>query len=218
MALEFELDASANLCLAVGRFAPEDHSKHTPLVERWDGSKWRIQRVAGPLETSDYLALNGISCASTSACTAVGFTRLHGGQLIERWNGRRWSVQRPAGPGGGALYGVSCPSARACVAVGIEGGKAVRERWDGRRWSIMSAPHSSRVPIAVSCTTANACTAVGGLTYAERWNGMQWRVQPTSDNQDFFDGVSCPSLSDCTAVGYTAGGSYSFTLIEHWTG
>lgn len=210
--------ASANLCLAVGRFAPENHSKHTPLAELWDGTKWTIQRVPGPLETSHDLELNGISCASTSACTAVGSTGPHGDQLIERWNGRRWSVQRPAGPGGGALFGVSCPSASACVAVGVEERKAVRERWNGRRWSLMSAPHSSGVPIAVSCTAANACSAVGGLTYAERWNGVRWQVQHTSDDQDFFDGVSCPSASDCTAVGYTAGGSYSFTLIEHWTG
>ena len=79
----------------------------------------------------------------------------------------------------------------------------------------MNAPHSSGV---VSCTSVSACTTVGSLTYAERWNGKRWRVQHSSDNQNFFDGVSCPSLSDCMAVGYTAGGSYSFTLTERWTG
>jgi hypothetical protein len=210
--------ASASVCVAVGRLAPDNHVKHTPLAELWDGSKWTIQRVPGPAGTSSYLELNGVSCASTSACTAVGSTGPHAGQLIERWNGRLWSVQRPARPGAGKLFGVSCASANACVAVGEERDQALLELWNGRRWSIMSAPRSSGWPISVSCTSANACTAVGRLRYAERWNGKRWRVQRTSDNQDFFDGVSCPTLSDCTAVGYTAGGSYSFTLIEHWTG
>ena len=66
---------------------------------------------------------------------------------------------------------------------------------------------------AVSCTSANACTAVGWytnsggvtVTLAERWNGSAWSIQTTPNppgaTTALFEGVSCPTTTACTAVG-----------------
>jgi hypothetical protein len=214
---------TVNACTAVGEHG-SDSNIYRAVAERWNGSTWTLQSIPKPDNALHYLDLSSVSCASAKACIAVGSygpDRVNpslGYIVALRWNGRRWSVQHTAGSGRGALFGVSCPSARWCVAVGDKRNKALVERWNGRRWSIMTAPYSAGYPIAVSCTSASACTAVGETTHAQRWNGKRWSVQRPFDRQDIFDGVSCPSASDCTAVGETYGGSYSLTVIEHWTG
>jgi hypothetical protein len=68
---------------------------------------------------------------------------------------------------------------------------------------------------AVSCTSSDACTAVGNWSsitipiglLAAAWNGRRWTVElnnpppgpPTSTLE--LDGVSCPSRNTCVAVG-----------------
>jgi hypothetical protein len=214
---------SASACTAVG-----DHwngsTIHRALVERWNGRKWTIQHIPKSANAGSELELNGVSCASESACTAVGTTgggypsnSGQGHMVALRWNGRRWSVQRTARSGRGVLFGVSCPSARWCVAVGYKPGKALAERWNGKGWSFQPAPHGVG-PDAVSCSSTRACTAVGGGD-AERWNGALWSKQRTPDPGDnYLYGVSCPTAHDCTATGHSSGGSYYFTTIEQWTG
>ena len=53
---------------------------------------------------------------------------------------------------------------------------------------------------AVSCTAANACTAVGGQGIALAWNGSVWSSQQTP-TASVLRGVSCTSATVCTAVG-----------------
>jgi hypothetical protein len=62
----------------------------------------------------------GVSCASATACTAVGAYNNTTGPLAERWNGTSWKIQRAPNPAvaGSIFYGVSCTSAAACTAVG----------------------------------------------------------------------------------------------------
>ena len=61
--------------------------------------------------------------------------------------------------------------------------------------------------LAVSCTSAASCTAVGyksgWVTLAERYSGGTWRNQPTGSpsSPEELDGVSCSLASTCTAVG-----------------
>ena len=67
--------------------------------------------------------LEGVSCSSAKACTAVG-TYGDGARestLAERWNGTKWALQttpNPSDAGASHLKGVSCSSATACTAVG----------------------------------------------------------------------------------------------------
>jgi hypothetical protein len=64
----------------------------------------------------------------------------------------------------------------------------------------------NRPLLAVSCSSASACTAVGGV-FAARWNGRRWAIQPvaapsfSSSALDFLAGVSCPTRRACLAVG-----------------
>jgi hypothetical protein len=81
-----------------------------------------------------------VSCASATACTAVGDYNngTTGVTLAERWNGSTWSIQptpNPAGAPVSLLNGVSCASATACTAVGGynngTAGVTLAERWNG---------------------------------------------------------------------------------------
>ena len=93
------------------------------LVERWNGSRWSIQR--SPTNTAD--ELDYVACPSSNACTAVGIysnkAGTHDLPLIEHsGTGTAWSVSRIPHPRGAALGNISCPSAKSCVIVGgIEG-------------------------------------------------------------------------------------------------
>jgi len=87
---------------------------------------------------------------------------------------------------------------------------------------------------AISCSAANACTAVGtdlntsgiNVILAERWNGSTWQRQPTPDPaEDTLPavapdllGVSCPAKSFCEAVGQYLLGTTEIGMAESWNG
>src|SRR5262249_34963662 len=164
-------------------------------------------------------ALNGVSCTSLSACTAVG-GRADGTTLAERWNGTRWRIQAtPNPPGGAFLNSVSCASASACTAGGnTNSGKTLADPWNGTRWTIQPTPNpAGGAPFitlqAVACTSPSACMAVGGTadssgnavgTLAERWNGKSWQIVPTpklTGPGSFLGGVALTSSTACPAGG-----------------
>jgi hypothetical protein len=181
---------------------------------------------------ADYAAiLNGVSCTSNRACTAVGYAE--GGSspaqtLTERWNGRRWSIEPTPNPTAvsSELEAVSCTSSTACIAVGhsfktADVGSAelpLAERWDGTSWSLQTTPDVGAIGalFGVSCTSSTACTAVGdsytspevfSASLAERWDGISWTREPTpnaptnSVGGTYLHAVSCTSRATCTAVG-----------------
>jgi hypothetical protein len=194
------------------------------------GSGWKVERT--PNQNRDGAGVNelsAVSCTSGRACTAVGSHAASlsstGFPLAERWNGTRWRIQPtvlPAGAKSGALAGVSCPSATACTAVGSTPGKAadtsvnLAEVWNGTTWRVQAIPappgSTSSLLLGVSCTSPNACTAVGNystaagrvLAVAERWNGMTWRIQavPKPASTELV-GVSCGTARACTDAGST---------------
>lgn len=189
---------SPTVCIAVGSF--ERKGQDFMLVERWNGTRWAMQRAPNPAGArgSD---LSGVSCATSRACTAVGsyYYKISGRvfPLITRWNGRRWSVQqapRPAQTNDTYLTDVACSSAATCTAVGsytwtiteqgeqVEMQSVVAEGWNGRRWSIQATPVRDGTGFrAISCSSASACLAVGDKgddceLLAERWNGVRWSI------------------------------------------
>lgn len=234
---------SGRACTAVGSRAASLSSPTFILAQRWDGTRWRIQRTALPAGATSG-TLFGVSCSSATACTAVGsaFRTVprRDVNLAGSWNGTRWRVQAIPGPKGAsssALHAVSCTSRAACTAVGhyeTAAGRVftVAERWNGARWAIQAAPRPAGVTTAqflgVSCATARTCTAVGYTTgprgtrpLAERWNGTAWHAQavplPHGSPGAILAAVSCTSPRACTATG----GSFSAagpTLAERWNG
>jgi hypothetical protein len=183
--------ASRSSCMAVGgEFDPVTAVYLGTLAERWDGRTWRIVPTFKPAPTGRDAFLNGVSCSSASACTAVGNQTL-GKTLAERWNGRTWQVQATPNPAGAqsiTLDGVACPARTVCTAFGLNGINlgapvTVAERWSGGRWRIQPTPvlvaNDSGVG-GVACPTVSACFAVASytnngfnfpnLTLVEQWN------------------------------------------------
>lgn len=228
---------SATWCTAVG--ASDNFSEYVVLAERWNGRKWKVQRVPNPVGAKKS-GLIAVSCASARACVAVGGSV--GNALVERWNGRKWTIQRTPKPtrlSDSQLLGVSCVSAGACIAVGnVDVGDQtvpLAERWNGRTWRLMRArdPYGavSAVLRGVSCTSQRACTAVGSSdafgTLVERWDGKQWTIQPSPNaptghayysRYSELDGVSCASARSCIAVGDWVQGRGEAPLSERWNG
>ena len=81
---------SRSACTAVGgRFRSNSPLFPTPLlVERWNGSRWFIQRASAP-RGDIASALQGVSCASARACIAVGNYRT--GQRVVQTLAERYS-------------------------------------------------------------------------------------------------------------------------------
>ncbi len=238
---------SATACVAVGDVTSDGSAGATTatLAETWNGTSWTIQATPNPPDLSTAQLID-VSCASPTACTAVGdFTNfdLNDVTLAERWDGTSWTIQatpNPAGAHTSYLNGVSC-TADTCTAVGDHtngaGAEAtLAERWDGTSWTIQATPNAAtarRGPTngfnGVSCTSADACTAVGAhtdpagtpVTLAERWNGRRWAIQTTPNPRGAQDtglnGVSCASAHACLAVGSAHGRSGTeVTVAEHW--
>jgi high-affinity iron transporter len=151
-----------------------------------------------------------------------------------------------------SLDAVSCSSALRCIAVGDflpvdkdaasgdpDGdGHATHtlvESSGGGRWSIVTSPdegHGGAVLSAVSCPSAQDCTAVGyyipsrfplaatkappSYPLVESDDGRGWAIvaSPQVAPNSVLQGVSCPSVSDCVAVGYTATSSPSGASVE----
>ena len=190
--------AGARFCMAVGDDSrgamamPSPAYRDTTLVERWNGSRWRIIPAPSPTHASRF---SGVSCPSPTACVAVGSSANGGRALAERWDGVRWTVQHTPNighTGYSALTAVSCVTAANCVAVGTYNGGifGIAEHWNGIRWTIRRLPVPPTpsgeeplvLPASVSCASATACVTVGSsqaATLAERWNGTAWTIQRT---------------------------------------
>jgi hypothetical protein len=209
-----------------------------PLAVIWNGALGPVSVSSQPTQfpPGAIVALfNAVSCTSTTACTAVGFSEDATGTintLAERWNGTNWTIQ-PTPAGGTALTGVSCTSATACMAVGYSHLGNLAEAWNGSTWrpvllGTFNGATSSQVN-GVSCTSATACIAVGSFfkgsgrfTLGLSWNGSNWTLLNTvnlSATLNQLNGVSCTSASSCEAVGQFQDfkGVYH-TLAESWNG
>lgn len=202
-------------------------------------ASWSI--VPSPNNGTKINDLEGVSCASVTSCTAVGWYR-NGSRhetLIESWDGTSWSIvpSPNKGTGGNKLFGVSCVSASSCMAVGFSHKHSIKtltESWDGTSWSIVPSPNeggNSDILDGVSCTSPTNCVAVGyngsppasnTKTLIESWNGTSWSIVPSPDNgtnSNYLMGVSCLSASSCTAVGYNTTNLSQFqSVIESWDG
>jgi len=214
---------SWNFCMAVG-----SSSGTVALTEQWNGSAWTsIPAASG---TAVHPVLLGVTCSSSTECTAVGSTGLVDGDgqtLIEHWDGTAWTAT--AGPDLGAtfndeLFGVSCPAVGTCLAVGqatsvfAEINSPIAVGLSSGTWSLVptmlpstSGPGGSGLR-SISCPTTTSCVAVGagvggvgGPPLAETGNLSGLNVLPTPGfSEGTMLGVSCSSATSCTVVGRSA--------------
>lgn len=165
------------------------------------GRAWRIVPTYKPAPNGRGAFLNGVACATATACTAVG-NQTPTRTLAERWNGQSWHVQATPNPAGQpALAGVACPTSSACTAFGLNftgsGPATVAERWSGGKWRIQPTPALVAYDVAfpgVTCPTASVCYALSsytndgpGVSVVEQWNragtSTQGGVGPTGAAQ-----------------------------------
>ena len=132
-----------------------------PILGFWTHGRWSQDLTLRWATRSPDLfgRLEAVSCASASACTAVG-------SAVYGSNGQRWTVEPNALRRGEVFRGVSCVSRAACVGVGLRRTEntthAFVKRWNGSRWSTVyvSKMVDSQLD-SVSCSSATACVAVG---------------------------------------------------------
>lgn len=222
---------SATNCLAVGAFT-DVSGNAVPLAEHWSGTAWSLL-PSPPDLGSPTTDLTSLSCASATACMAVG-SQEQDQPFAEEWNQGTWTIVSPPGPVGFTLAGVSCPASDDCTAVGyaVAGPEAlVVEHWNGTTWTAEADPLPADVPtgdlMGVSCPGANDCTAVGsgengaGVSVAlvQHWNGTTW-AQESMPNpaQALPRAISCTSADQCIAVGWINDGGTIASLAESWDG
>lgn len=236
---------SSSSCIAVGNEGTVPKPYLLTLAEAWNGTAWKSVATPRPV-TRGGTSLSAVSCASSTACMAVGYDGFNYGTgaeatLAEHWDGTAWDrLSTPTPNANGSLNGVTCVAVHACLAVGSHAGKGNRatgtlsEQWQGTGWKVQPTPDPATANFAdldsISCTGPTACMATGGgaaeegesgLTVAQVWNGMTWRLlkspAPGSYSDELF-GVSCASASACVAVGQSQGTGDEHTLAEAWDG
>jgi hypothetical protein len=127
-----------------------------------------------------------------------------------------------------------------CFATGIYGDNSsgkelpLLEQYNGTNWTIQPIPTPAGAFITdlfdVSCSAADACTAVGQaitatteMAFADRWDGMSWTLQRVAGQPPLgsaLGSVSCTSATACTAVGAFLNNLNRTlsTLAEFWDG
>jgi hypothetical protein len=194
------VSCSGTICYAAGDAASSSSSTgfpNTPFAERWNGTAWTLETVPSPAGTTAAM-LNGVSCTSTTACTAVGGYATSSSSndyfpntpLAERWNGTKWTLQAtPANASTsptGFFGAVSCASATSCTAVGsyslVDANHTpVLEHWNGSQWAAQTASSPMRWNslYGISCTSAG-CTSVGSSSLYGQSSGL---VTPLVETQ-----------------------------------
>ena len=246
-----QLDAVSctTTCQAVGSYTGADGGAE-PLVAAFDGASWReaalpVPQGAVPFEGIG--GLDGISCASATACVAVGSYSTSTQTEVpysEVMSGTAWAIapvpfdMTPTAPSK-SLTAVSCTTATACTAAGTVGRALLVDRWDGTGWAAAPTappPRGSYVDATggVACVAAS-CIAVGSdavgnpyvhtdFAFAEATTGGGWSLRSpplravTASSE--LDAVSCSSTTACTAVGDArpGGGNGMRPLAERWDG
>lgn len=236
---------AANLCVVVGTVAVGG-GETAAWAAVWNGATWTPEQPPEPAlpppapgyEQSG--ELNAVSCASATACTAVGDVENVGAAgdtvaFVDEWNGSTWSVgtvppPAAAGVEYASLTGVSCATLSSCVAAGeystaTEEGVPYSEVWNGTTWSpqmMQISPAAGQNPDpTVSCTSSTACAALlggpgngGGLV--EEWNGASWSAQSivSLPEPPQLSGLSCASTVSCMLVGTNNDSDTSSPLAE----
>jgi hypothetical protein len=184
--------SSPGRCVGVGFYEPGVHSKADPFISPLAGDL-----VSGQW-TFDTVPVQPSTVTSPTACSADG-------QCSEL--------------GGAGLLSVSCAPDGPCIAVGSDmtakGQGPLAEEWNGSTWSLLDARTPAGFSVvqlnAVSCSSADACLAVGSAyaaggfrSFAELWNGARWSVVAAPLPMTI-SAIGCVSASECVAVGSTSG-------------
>jgi hypothetical protein len=235
----------ANQLNDVRAFAPNDvwaagwqwvPSGSAPLIERWDGKRWRVSKTPNT-GTKELQALDG---TSSRDIWAVGHTLSIGEghqSLVMHWNGSSWAVvPTPKLPFDNYLNDVAVVSPRDVWAVGysITRSQDIQPHylhWDGSAWAVVPSPHLSstyNIIQTVAVVSGNDVWAAGYrtldghqvVTLVEHWDGTQWRIDPSPNVQgggNYLSGLSVDPGGGLWSAGYFYPHDFSGfrTLVLH---
>jgi len=189
--------------------------KSTTLVERWNGSAWRIVRSPNPAGANLPNRLSSVAVAASNDIWAVGGAGFPERSLILRWKGSRWRAVRNGC--GVALNGVDVVSATDVWAVG----SATTCHFDGSTWRVIPSPQPrpeyneiAYVLRDVSAAGPDDVWASGlrvieqgeyldYLSIVEHWDGEAWTLTTNVAGQSL-GGVEALAANDVWAVGTDA--------------
>jgi hypothetical protein len=170
-------------CVANGDFSTSN-SDVPGATWLWSGGTWLGDRLplggGVALVTVDVL---GVSCATTTSCTAAGDFNANGEVTPAIWKlaAGRWTVEQAPLPSNSAtaipaeINGISCPKTTSCFGGGsytTNNGGQQPAIWKlaGGTWSVtpVSLPSNAAIGptapsiLGISCPTTTSCVAVGG--------------------------------------------------------
>jgi hypothetical protein len=169
-----------------------------PLVEHWDGRKWKVSPTPG----DGFRELQAIDGTSSSDIWAVGHSfsfRDLNQSLAMHWDGSSWTVvPTPKLPIDNYLNGVAVVGPADVWTVGYALGQPQDIQphflhWDGSTWSVVPSPHLSTtynflqsvVAISANDVWAAGYRTLGGtvVSLVEHWDGIRWSLDRTPNRQ-----------------------------------
>lgn len=222
---------SSSTCWTVGAdvtgSSPTTFSTSAIALNTTDaGSTWTSQSIP-----SSAGILDGVSCASSSDCWAVGSdeTETVGVIVATTDGGDTWNTQTVPN-GTGPFTAVSCPSSTDCWAVGssVEGitGTVLATSDGGNTWNVQSVTNDIEALTDISCPSTSDCWAAssgeedeigpsgaGSLIIATVDGGTTWIDQSVPDDTTGVPSLSCPTTSSCWASGTTSSGYSILSMV-----
>ena len=148
------------VCIAVGseangRNATSTNTNGYMMATTDSGTSWKKQFSILGNDT----AFNGVDCPTSTVCIAVGDSPFR--SVMESTDGgSSWTKEEvPAAEGNRFYNGVACASANQCEVVGSLTPTLMTS--DGANWTKQSLPPTAGNILAVACSSASACVAVG---------------------------------------------------------
>jgi hypothetical protein len=230
---------SAAICFAGGNYRQTPGDNQGMLLSL-SGGTWSAMTAPLPANATPNpdVTVGGMSCPSTTRCTAVGqYSDATGDQfgLILRLAHGKWTAAAAPVPAGsaavGSLEAVSCPSTARCFAGGWQQAEGtfvqqpVLLTWSRHKWRVVhvslpanAAANPFATIAAVSCPTVKRCIAAGFYVDAAgneqgvllSWSGKQWTSQeaPLPADTATQPQVQLNAASCPTASSCIVGGTY----------
>ena len=204
-----------SICYATGGSTPADDQ--SVVFKTTDGGyTWSTE------STPATGGLGAISCAATSACQAIGYTRSSSTNEIVSLmvgttdGGTTWSTETtPSGLG--QLFGLACATVSDCVATGEETNETtpvlIVSTDEGRTWTAKRVPADVADDLgAVACPTTTTCYVGGDGVAVSTNGGRTWSARGTIAN-GYILAMACKTVNSCSAVGNS---NTVFTTTNGW--
>lgn len=192
---------STRRCYAVGGHGSNTvfPVRSSPLVERWNGKKWSMQKSPRTPAGATSGGFNAITCRTKSSCTAAGTYIPHGKYFDHVYvgvlRGKKWSLEKVPQPfhaqyAYAAATDLACPSAKRCVMSG------------------------SGAPDANGRTLL---TAVAWASKGKSWKRIKLPRADAGTGSELTD-TTCASAHRCWLVGYASSSGSQTAVALSWNG